>query len=181
MSKTDNSEETIKMEELSSIDFTNDDSMPDMDELHNVIPNMNMNVPMNVPMNDIMMDDEKKSIISDGELIGIYGEIMDCIREDRKQVSDFIDTMAEMVINDGDATSSSKEALVNLVKIKSDMSDKMGKVADLMTRVKLKEKDTFPKYLAANQNNTININEGGSRRSLIEAINKAKNNKEENV
>jgi hypothetical protein len=177
MSKTDNSEETIKMEELSSIDFTNDDSMPDMDELQNVIPKMNMNV----PMNDTVMDDEKKSVISDDELVGIYGEIMNCIREDRKQVSDFIDTMAEMVINDGDATSSSKEALVNLVKIKSDMSDKMGKVADLMTRVKLKERDTFPKYLAANQNNTININEGGSRRSLIEAINKVKNNKEENV
>jgi cellobiose-specific phosphotransferase system component IIA len=134
-----------------------------------------------VPTTEITVEEERKSIISDGEILGIYGEIMDCIREDRKQVSDFIDTMAEMVINDGDATSSSKEALVNLVKIKSDMSDKMGKVADLMTRVKLKEKDTFPKYLAANQNNTINISEGASRRSLIEAINKAKKKKEQNV
>ena len=96
-------------------------------------------------------------------------------------MSGFIDTMAEMVINDGDATTSSKEALVNLIKIKVDMTDKMSKVADMMTRVKLKEKDTFPKYLATNQNNTININESGSRRNLIEAINKAKNNKEKNV
>lgn len=61
------------------------------------------------------------------------------------------------------------------------MTDKMSKVADLMTRVKLKDKDTFPKYLAANQNNTINISEGGSRRALIEAVNKAKNKKEQNV
>ena len=70
---------------------------------------------------------------------------------------------------------------MNLIKIKVDMTDKMSKVADMMTRVKLKEKDTFPKYLATNQNNTININESGSRRNLIEAINKAKNNKEKNV
>ena len=61
------------------------------------------------------------------------------------------------------------------------MTDKMSKVADLMTRVKLKDKDTFPKYLAANQNNTINISETGSRRALIEAVNKAKNKKEQNV
>ena len=85
-----------------------------------------------------------------------------------------------MVMNDGDATSSTKEALVNLIKIKSDMSDKMSKVADLMTRIKLKERDTFPKYLAAQQNNTINIGNNGnnSRRSLIEALNKAKTKKE---
>ena len=70
---------------------------------------------------------------------------------------------------------------MNLIKIKVDMTDKMSKVADMMTRVKLKEKDTFPKYLATNQNHTININESGSRRNLIEAINKAKNNKEKNV
>jgi len=83
-------------------------------------------------------------------------------------------------MNDGDATSSTKEALVNLIKIKSDMSDKMSKVADLMTRIKLKERDTFPKYLAAQQNNTINIGNNGnnSRRSLIEALNKAKTKKE---
>lgn len=177
MSKTDNSAEITKMEELSSIDFNEDTSMPDMAELQDVIPQMNVGM----PVSEIIVDDDRKNIISDGELLGIYSEIMDCIREDRKQVSDFIDTMAEMVINDGDATSSSKESLVNLVKIKSDMADKMGKVADLMTRIKLKEKDTFPKYLAANQNNTINISEGASRRSLIEAINKAKKKKDENV
>jgi hypothetical protein len=27
-----------------------------------------------------------------------------------------------------------------------------------MTRIKLKERDSFPRYLAASQNNTININ-----------------------
>jgi hypothetical protein len=56
----------------------------------------------------------------------------------------------------------------------------MSKVADLMTRIKLKDKDTFPKYLAANQSNTININSGNNKRQLIEAINKAKEKKESN-
>jgi hypothetical protein len=76
----------------------------------------------------------------------------------------------EMVMNEGDASSASKEAIVNLMKIKSDTSDKMAKVADLMTRIKLKEKDTFPRYLAAQQNNKVVIE--GSKREMIKSINK---------
>ncbi len=177
MSKKESLKEIDKMEELSSVTLDIDSNLPEIDDIQEVIPQMNVGV--SVP--EIFQPEEKQNIISDEKIVGLYDEILNCIKEDRHQVSEFIDTMAEMVINDGDATTSSKEALVNLVKIKSDMTDKMSKVADLMTRVKLKEKDTFPKYLAANQNNTININEGNSRRSLIEAINKAKKNKEENA
>jgi len=169
MMNKDITEELEKMEELSTIDIIDDAGIQEM------IPKMSVNV------NEPVMEVEKSNIVSDEQLVDIYSEILGCIREDRQQVAGFIDTMADMVINEGDATSSSKEALVNLVKIKSDMTDKMSKVADLMTRVKLKDKDTFPKYLAANQNNTINISEGGSRRALIEAVNKAKNKKEQNV
>jgi hypothetical protein len=80
-----------------------------------------------------------------------------------------------MVLNDGDASSASKEAIVNLLKIKSDTSDKMTKVADLMTRIKLKDKDTFPRYLAAQQNNKVIIE--GSKREMIKSINKMTANK----
>lgn len=80
-----------------------------------------------------------------------------------------------MVINDGDASSASKEAIVNLVKIKSDTADKMSKVADLMTRIKLKDKDTFPRYLAAQQNNKVVIE--GSKRDLLKSISKIANKK----
>lgn len=169
MMTKDITEEFEKLEELSSIDIIEEPNLQEM------IPQMNVNVP------ELPSENITSNIVSDEELVGIYSEIMGCIREDRQQVAGFIDTMAEMVINEGDATSSSKEALVNLVKIKSDMTDKMSKVADLMTRIKLKDKDTFPKYLAANQNNTININEGTSRRAIIEAVNKAKNKKDQNV
>lgn len=157
-----NSEEDINIEEDLNI------SVPE--NIEELIPNMSISIPT-PELRDL------SGLIEDDKLLGIYTEIIDFIREDRKQVSDFIDNMAEMVINEGDATSASKEALVNLVKVKSDMSDKMVKVADLMTRIKLKERDTFPKYLAASQNNTINIGESTNRRALLEAINKAKKGK----
>jgi len=169
MMTKDITEEIENLEELSTIDIIEEQN------LQHLMPKMNVSVGNQLP------EMEPSNIVSDDQLVDIYSEILGCIREDRQQVAGFIDTMAEMVINEGDATSSSKEALVNLVKIKSDMTDKMSKVADLMTRVKLKDKDTFPKYLAANQNNTINISETGSRRALIEAVNKAKNKKEQNV
>lgn len=145
-----------------------EDLLPDDAEFQNLIPKMNVGV------SGYVQESEISNLIGDQELVDTYDEIMNIIREDRKQVSEFIDNMADMVINDGDATSASKEALVNLVKMKTDLADKMVKIADLKTRVKMKEKDTFPRYLAANQNNTINIGESTSRRALIQAVNKAK-------
>jgi len=143
--------------------------MPE-DEFNDLIPKMNVGMPTQMV--------EAENLIGDEDLLDTYDEIMNMIREDRKQVSEFIDNIAEMVINEGDATSSSKEALVNFVKMKTDLADKAAKIADLKTRVKLKEKDTFPRYLAASQNNTINIGgQSNSRRALIEAVNKAKKKK----
>jgi hypothetical protein len=142
-------------------------------DVDNVVPQLNIGMPEN-NMSDV------SNIVKDEELVEMYKDIIGYIKDDRSQIDTYIDNFANMVMNDGDATSSTKEALVNLIKIKSDMSDKMSKVADLMTRIKLKERDTFPKYLAAQQNNTINIGNNGnnSRRSLIEALNKAKIKKE---
>jgi hypothetical protein len=120
---------------------------------------------------------ENLSIISDSDLIGVYDEIMVNLREDRNQVENLIETFSNMVINDGDPSSSSKEALVNLVKVKIDASDKMSKIADLMTRVKLKQPDTYPPWMNKNKkesNNTINIydSSGINRKTLMERIKK---------
>jgi hypothetical protein len=139
------------------------DEIIETKEIKEAIPSLNLNI-------EGKSNKEETTIVSDEQLLDIYKEIMENIREDRKQVSEFIDNFADMVINEGDATSSSKEGLVNLIKVKTDMSDKMSKVADLMTRIKMKDRDTFPKYLAASQNNTINIS--SNKRQLIEAINK---------
>ena len=117
------------------------------------------------------------SIVSDEALIGVYGEIMDNLRSDREQVSDLVDTFSNMVLNDGDGSTSSKEALVNLIKTKIEASDKMTRIADLMTRIKLKQPDTFQPWMGKGKEkggNTINIydSSGINRKSLMEKIQK---------
>ena len=130
---------------------------------------------MNVGKELTAINNEKECIIGDSTLVGLYDEILSNCRDDRTKVDEVLSTFLEMVINDGDASSASKEASVNLIKIKSDTSDKMSKVADLMTRIKLKEKDTFPRYLSAQQNNKVVIE--GSKRDLLKSINKLANKK----
>ncbi len=143
------------------------------DAIDDLVPRMNVTVPSNPPA------EAAPELITDDDILEIYGDILKDINEKEKEVSDYVANMAEMVFNEGDATTSSKEALVNFVKIETDLIDKKVKIADLMTRIKLKETNTFPRYLAAHQNNTININDSGKKRQLLEAINKAKKKKEE--
>ena len=131
---------------------------------------MNLNLPN--------QNDDVSQLISDETVVTVYEEILNNLRTDRIEVDEYLNNFADMVFNGGDSTTSSKEALINLIKVKSDTADKMAKIADLMTRVKLKERDTFPRYLAASQNNTINVGDG-AKRALLEAINKAQKDKED--
>lgn len=122
---------------------------------------------------------QELSIISDESLLGVYGEIMDNLRDDRSQVSTLVDTFSNMVLNDGDSSTASKEALVNLLKTKIEASDKMAKIADLMTRIKLKQPDTYQPWMGKGKEkggNTINIydSSGINRKSLMEKIQKEK-------
>ena len=125
---------------------------------------------------------EELSIISDENLLGVYGEIMSNLRDDRNQVADLVNTFSNMVVNDGDSSTSSKEALVNLLKTKIEASDKMSKIADLMTRIKLKQPDTFQPWMNKNKEsgNTINIydSSGVNRKALMEKIQKEKKQNE---
>lgn len=143
----------------------------DFDELdvEMLLPTMNVSQEM-VPHNE-----EKECIIKDETIVGLYDEILENVREDRNKADEILGTFMEMVINDGDASTASKEAIVNLLKIKADQSDKMSKIADLMTRIKLKDKDTFPRYLAAQQNNKVVIE--SSKRDLLKSISKMANKK----
>ena len=74
--------------------------------------------------------------VSDEDLLNLYNEILDDLRSDRNQVDDLLSSFVEMVINEGDGSSASKEALVNLAKLKSDIASSKGKVADLMTSLR---------------------------------------------
>ena len=153
-----------------------DETKEDLAIAGEVIPSMNVT--------SLSVQDSENSlsnIVSDEQLVDVYQEVLENIRQDRKQTEEFINNFADLVINEGDSTSASKEALVNLLKLKHDTSDKMAKIADLMTRIKLKDKDTFPKYLAANQNNTININSGNNKRQFLESLNKKKEEGENEI
>lgn len=127
---------------------------------------------------------QEVSIISDESLLGVYGEIMSNLRDDRNQASELVDTFSNMVLNDGDSSTASKEALVNLLKTKIEASDKMAKIADLMTRIKLKQPDTFQPWMSKGKEkggNTINIydSSGINRKSLMEKIQKEKKKEKE--
>lgn len=120
----------------------------------------------------------ESELVTDDMLLGLYGEIMEDIRDDRKMYDELLTNFAEMVFNEGDGSNASKEALVNLAKAKGDCPDRMAKIADLMTRIKLKERNTMSDWQKAKYN-TVNIidNSGTTRRELIEKINKTKGKK----
>lgn len=132
-------------------------------EIDSLIPSMTVS-------SEMMDVPEKECIVKDEEVLDLYDEILQNCRKDRESVKDVLTNFLDMVMNDGDASSSSKEAIVNLLKINTDVNDKMAKIADLRTRIKLKEKDTYPRYLAAQQNNKVVIE--GSKREMIKTINK---------
>lgn len=106
----------------------------------------------------------------------VYTEIISDIRKSGEQIDEVTTCFINMVINDGDASSSSKEAVVNLLKIKSDLADKKIKAMELMMRSYLKETNTFPKYLAAHQHNKITIE--GSKRELLQNLREESKNEQ---
>jgi|694.fasta_scaffold152013_3 hypothetical protein len=130
------------------------------------VPAMNVAVPTQMP----------SSNITENDLQNIYSEIMDDLRSDRKEIDVLLSNFVEMVMNEGDSSSSSKEAVVNLVKIKNDVADKKAKIADLMTSLVLKDKNISK--LQATQNNHIHITD---RRAILETLKNAKKVENEQV
>lgn len=113
------------------------------------------------------LNKNEKEIVSDDQMIGIYNEILDMIRDDRKEVDDLLGNFVNMVINDGDASTSSKEALVNLVKIKTDMANNMSRVFDLLARIKMRDK-SLPDVVAK-QVNKFNLG-GQPKRKILDSM-----------
>tara|TARA_Y100000034_G_scaffold135741_1_gene208875 strand:- start:205 stop:690 length:486 start_codon:yes stop_codon:yes gene_type:complete len=155
-----------KEKEIQSVEPEIVDAEPKENELQEVLPNMNISVPQG-------KDEGELALVTDESLLGIYAEVMDNIREDRDELAEMIGNFGNMVFNGEDAGNASKEALVNLMKEKLGTADKMAKIADLMTRVKLKEPNTYKPYLNATQTNTVNISTNEpSKRELIENLQK---------
>jgi hypothetical protein len=114
--------------------------------------------------------EEKKQLVPDEKILDYYEEAIKNIKEDRSAADDAYKLFLEMVINGGDGTSSSKEAVVNLLKIKSETNDRMLKILDLWTRIHLRDKDTYPKYLTVQQNNKIDSAPTRGARKMIEMM-----------
>ena len=115
---------------------------------------------------------DEKPLFTDEKIINYYEEAIENLRDDRKEADTMYHTFVDMVMNE-DGSTSSKEALVNLLKLKTETNDRMIKILDLWTRLKMKEKNTFPLHLAVQQNNKID----GSRntRKMIETMMKENN------
>jgi len=122
--------------------------------------------PINLIVNENGTSD---SPVTDADLLVIYSEILGDLRSDRKEIDTLLNNFVDMVMNEGDSSSSSKEAVVNLIKVKSDIADKKTKIADLMTTLRLKDKSVSK--LTANQTNHIHITD---KRNLLETLNNIK-------
>jgi hypothetical protein len=127
------------------------------------MPNLSLNV---------SMPDGQNELVKPEQLTGLYTEILEDIRDDRKEIDEVLKNFLDMILNEGDSTTSSKEAAVNLLKIKTETSDKKAKIMDLLMRAFLKERDTFPRYLAAHQHNEIKIEDNSKKRQLLKSIQK---------
>lgn len=120
---------------------------------------------------EIINQDEKLSnIIPDETLVGAYNKILKHINRDCRQTQEVIDHFKNIVMNDGDSTSASKEALVNLLKIKSDARDKEIKIAELMTRIKLKDRSTWAPYMGRGDNNLTIIDNSNTGKTKAEIL-----------
>lgn len=131
------------------------------------LPAMNVSSP-------VMIDPNQRAplVQASAENLGkMCEQIMTDIGGYSEQIDDVLKNFIDMVMNEGDSSGSTKEAVVNLIKTKSDLADKKIKVMDLMMRSYLKETNTMPKVLAATQNNKFYYQNGGMR-GLIGEIKK---------
>jgi len=125
---------------------------------------------------ELQAQGEENPLVTDDKLLGVYDSVLDQIEKDRDEASELLATFIDMVTNDGESSAAAKEAIVNLMKLKADTADKKIKIADLMTRIKLKERNTMPGYLAAQQHNTYNFgpnkSEEDAKQMLMDEIDK---------
>ena len=131
----------------------------DMDSpQENTMPQVAMNI--NIPAND-----PKSELIKAEQIVGMCQQIAADIESEKNEITDTFNNFAEMVFNAGDATSASKEALVNLLKLRSDMVDKKARLAEMMLKVFMKD---GVKNVTAHQHNDIHITDKGK---LIRELN----------
>jgi len=131
---------------------------------------------MEINVGGALQKPAEKEIVSDDQMISIYTEILEMCRDDRKEVDDLLGNFVNMVLNEGDASTSSKEALVNLMKIRTDIANNMSRVFDLLARIKMRDR-SLPDVVAK-QVNKFNIG-GQPKRNLLDKLSKEAAKKKE--
>lgn len=107
------------------------------------IPQVAMNI--NVPPTQA-----DTQLIATEQVVELVKTVMGDIDVEKNEIQEAYVNFAEMVFNAGDATGASKEALVNLLKLKSDLIDKKTRMLEMMMKVYNKE---GPKTVIAHQHN----------------------------
>jgi len=110
-----------------------------------------------VPTDLVPESKPASDLITDDRVIEYYEEAMECIKEDRGEAHERYLDFADMAINDGDPSSATKEALVNLLKLKNESVNQMIKILDLWTRMKMKDRTTGSQVYAYQQNNKYDM------------------------
>lgn len=102
-------------------------------------------------------DQQELPLIPDQKILDYYDEAIQCIKDDRAEAEDKYFAMAEMVINGGDPSGATKEAMVNLLKLRNEGVNQMIKVLDLWTRLKMKDRITSSQQYLYQQNNKYEV------------------------
>ena len=126
-----------------------------------------------------LAEQESKMLVPSEKVASYYDEIMENLRKDRDQAQGVYEIFAEMVVNEGDPSAASKEAMINALKLRHDANDKSLKLLDLCTRMWLKDKSTSTEIYAYQQNNkyeAANQPKAANVRNLIREIEQEPNN-----
>lgn len=121
------------------------------------LPTMTVQVPQKA--------EPEKPIVTVDEMQAFLKEAVTMVRDDRAETSEYIKNFADMILNEGDASGPTKEAFVQLVKMKQDAATNLTKLIELMMRPLLKQSSESKPWLNATQHNEIKIS---PRRKLVE-------------
>jgi|SRR5581483_2081030 len=110
------------------------------------------NAPVAVNINGpVPVEQQKNELVQAEQIVSLYQSILGELETEKEEINDVFNDFCELVFNGGDSTSSSKEAVVNLLTLRSNLIDKKTKIFELF--LKTYQKDG-PKV---NQYNDIHI------------------------
>lgn len=150
---------TIVPAEVESIQVApaNDQPLAEIAREAGGLPTMTVQVPQKA--------EPEKPIVTVDEMQAFLKEAVGMVRDDRAETSEYIKNFADMILNEGDASGPTKEAFVQLVKMKQDAATNLTKLIELMMRPLLKQSSESKPWLNATQHNEIKIS---PRRKLVE-------------